>query len=346
MTGENTMQLWQFIVILSTGIALGIILHPLARMIESEGINQFLDSLARTVTAPFAFLGRTFGRKLASRRVLKDTREATTRLVDSREQQISDTAQTIRGLLLSLASAIQRTDQAASDSSQTLGNVRNTIDHMAIPDDLREVHSQLLTEIDRVISSNSTLKQELFHSREILATQRQQIDTLKTEVRIDGMTQLANRTCFDEKLLEMVRLWERFGDAFTLLIIDVDNFKVINDTHGHPGGDRVLKGIAYKIRSTLRTTDFVARFGGDEFAAILMKSKAAAAAAAAQKVCRQVRESRFFLDGEEVRTSLSIGVAEIAAGENAEQLLKRADRALYRVKEAGRNDVIIAEPPV
>jgi len=115
---------------------------------------------------------------------------------------------------------------------------------MAIPDDLREVHSQLLTEIDRVISSNSTLKQELFHSREILATQRQQIDTLKTEVRIDGMTQLANRTCFDEKLLEMVRLWERFGDAFTLLIIDVDNFKVINDTHGHPGGDRVLKGVA------------------------------------------------------------------------------------------------------
>jgi len=339
------MHLWHFIVILSTGIALGIILHPLARMIESEGIDQFLDSLARTVTAPFTYLGRTFGRKFASRRALKDTREATTRQVDPREQQISDTAQTIRGLLLSLASAIQRTDQAASDSSQTLGDVRNTIDHMAIPDDLREVHSQLLTEIDRVISSNSTLKQKLFHSREILATQRQQIDTLKTEVRIDGMTQLANRTCFDEKLLEMVRLWECYGDAFTLLIIDVDNFKKINDTHGHPGGDRVLKGIAYKIRATLRATDFVARFGGDEFAAILMKSTAAAAAAAAQKVCRQVRDSRFFLDGEEVRTSLSIGVAEIAAGENAEQLLKRADKALYRVKEAGRNDVMVAEPP-
>lgn len=339
------MQPWHFIIILSSGIALGIVLHPLARMIESEGLNQFLDSLGRIVTAPFSFLSRTFGRKLASRRVLKETREATTRQVDPREQQISDTAQTIRGLLLSLASAIQRTDQAASDSSQTLGDVRNTIDHMTIPNDLREVHSQLLTEIDRVISSNSTLKQELSHSREILAIQRQQIDTLKTEVRIDGMTQLANRTCFDEKLLEMVRLWERYGDAFTLLIIDVDNFKVINDTHGHPGGDRVLKGVAYKIRATLRATDFVARFGGDEFAAILMKSKAAAAAAAAQKVCRQVRDSRYFLDGEEVRTSLSIGVAEIAAGENAEQLLKRADKALYRVKEAGRNDVMVAEPP-
>jgi diguanylate cyclase len=345
MTGEITMHLWHFVIILSSGIALGIILHPLARMIESEGINHFLDSLGRAVTAPFTFLGRTCGRKLASRKVLKETRDVTTRKVDPREQQISDTAQTIRGLLLSLASVIQRTDQAASDSSQTLGDVRNTIDHMAIPDDLREVHSQLLTEIDRVISSNSTLKQELFHSREILASQRQQIDALKTEVRVDGMTQLANRTCFDEKLLEMVRLWERYEDTFSLLIIDVDNFKAINDTHGHPGGDRVLKGVAYKIRSTLRATDFVARFGGDEFAAILMKAPATAAAEAAQKVCRQIRESRFVLDGEEVKTSLSIGVAEIAAGESAEQLLKRADMALYLVKEAGRNNVMVAEPP-
>jgi diguanylate cyclase len=339
------MQLWHFIIILSSGIALGIILHPLARMIESEGINHFLDSLARIVTTPFSFLGRAFGRKLASRRVQKETREATTRQVDPREQQISDTSQAIRGLLLSLANVIQQTDQAASDSSQTLGDVRNTIDHMAIPNDLREVHTQLLTEIDRVISSNGTLKRELFHSREILASQRQQIETLKTEVRVDGMTQLANRACFDEKLMEMVRLWDRYGDAFSLMIIDVDNFKDINDTHGHPGGDRVLKGVAYKIRSTLRATDFVARFGGDEFAAILMKTKAPATADAAQKVCRQVRESKFFLDGEEVRTSLSIGVAEIATGESAEQLLKRTDKALYQVKEAGRNNVMVAEPP-
>lgn len=339
------MQLWQFIIIFSAGITLGIILHPLARMIESEGINHFLDTLGRIVTVPFSFLGRTFGRRLASRRLARETLEVTTRPADPREQQISDSAQTIRGLLLSLASVIQRTDQAASDSSQTLGDVRNTIDHMAIPDDLREVHAQLLTEIDRVISSNSTLKRELFHSREILANQRQQIETLKTEVRVDGMTQLANRTCFDEKILEMVHLWERYGDAFSLLIIDVDNFKDINDTHGHPGGDRVLKGVAYKIRSSLRATDFVARFGGDEFAVILMKATATAAADAAQKVCRQVRESKFVLDGEEVRTSLSIGVAEIAAGESADQLLKRADKALYRVKEAGRNNVMIAEPP-
>ncbi len=339
------MKLWQFIVIFSSGITLGIILHPLARMIESEGINQFLDSVARIVAAPFSFLAKLFGSRLAARKIQQQTTEAVTRKIDPREQQISDTAQTIRGLLLSLASVIQRTDQAADDSSQTLGDVRNTIDHMALPDDLKDVHSRLLTEIDRVISSNSTLKRELFHSREILSAQRQQIEELKTEVRIDGMTQLANRACFEEKIEEMVGLRDRYGDPFSLMLIDVDNFKEINDTHGHPGGDRILKGVAYKIKTTLRTTDFVARFGGDEFAAILMKAGAATSATAAEKVCRQVRESRFVLDGEEVWTTVSIGVAETTAGESAENLLKRADKALYRAKEAGRNGFMIADPP-
>ncbi|NMC74796.1 MAG: GGDEF domain-containing protein, partial [Geobacteraceae bacterium] len=128
-------------------------------------------------------------------------------------------------------------------------------------------------------------------------------------------------------------------------MIDVDNFKTINDTHGHQGGDRVLKGVAYKIRSTVRQTDFVARFGGDEFAAILLKATSASAAAVAENLCRHIRESRFLLDGEEVRTSLSIGVAQALPGESKKDLLKRADLALYRAKQGGRNGFAVAEFP-
>jgi diguanylate cyclase len=106
---------------------------------------------------------------------------------------------------------------------------------MRLPDDLLEVHSLLLNEIDRVISSNSALKRELAHSREILATQRQQIESLKTAVRIDGMTQLANRACFDEKLTEMIRLLDRYEETFSLLMIDVDNFKTIQRHSRSPG---------------------------------------------------------------------------------------------------------------
>lgn len=339
------MNVWHYMLIFGAGLALGVILHPLARMIESQGIDSFLDGLGRFVGYPFSLVGRLIRRLRPSKEVPKEAPTEAPPRVDPREQQISDTAQTIRGILLSLATVIQRTDKAASDSSQALGDARNTIDRMRLPDDLLEVHSLLLNEIDRVISSNSALKRELAHSREILATQRQQIESLKTAVRIDGMTQLANRACFDEKLTEMIRLLDRYEETFSLLMIDVDNFKTINDTHGHQGGDRVLKGVAYKIRSTVRQTDFVARFGGDEFAAILLKATAASAARVAEKLCQQIRESRFLLDGEEVRTSLSIGVAQALPGESEEDLMKRADSALYRVKQGGRNGLAVAEGP-
>jgi diguanylate cyclase len=340
------MNIWPHIFLFGAGIVSGIILYTLARMIESEGINHILDALARIVVAPFSLLGGVFRKSSDLRKARKGINEAMEQSVDPREQQFSDTAQAIRGLLLSIASVVQCTEQAASDSSQTLGDVRNTIDQMALPDDLMEVHTQLMTEIDRVISSNTSLKRELVHSQEILATQRQQIESLKTAVRIDGMTRLANRAYFDEKLQEMISLRQRYQETFSLLMIDVDNFKEINDTHGHQGGDRVLKGVAFKLKSALRQSDFVARFGGDEFAVILIKSGAKPAAAVAMKLCESVRESKFLLDGMQVTTTLSIGVAETLEGESGQELLKRADEALYRVKHSGRDGVSVADSTV
>lgn len=341
----NTVNVWHVMLIFGAGLASGALVPPLARMMESRGMDFFLQGIGRVAAYPFVLAGRLVRRLRPSQENSQAPPVEGHPRIDPREQQISDTAQTVRSILLSLATVIQRTDQAASDSSQALGGVRDTIDRMRLPHDLVEVHSLLLAEIDRVISSNSALKRELAHSREVLATQRQQIESLKSAVRIDGMTQLANRVCFDEKLTEMIRLLDRYEETFSLLMIDVDNFKTINDTHGHQGGDRVLKGVAYKIRSTVRQTDFVARFGGDEFAAILLKATSASAAAVAENLCRHIRESRFLLDGEEVRTSLSIGVAQALPGESKKDLLKRADLALYRAKQGGRNGFAVAEFP-
>ena len=335
-----------YFIVLIFGIVCGVFLYPLARMLDSEGINRLLDALARIMVVPFSRIGRLFRKRSEFRKAQQGIGDAAAQRVDPREQQISDSAQTIRNIMLSLATVIQRTDQAASDSSQALVGVRSTIDRMELPGDLLEVHSLLMKELDRVISSNSALKRELARSEEILANQRRQIESLRTAVRIDSLTQLANRAYFDEKLTEMIRLRQRYNDPFSLLMIDVDNFKEINDTHGHQGGDRILKGVAFKIRSGLRESDFVARFGGDEFAVILIKASVKPAVDVAWKLCCDMRESRFLLDGSEVKTTLSIGVAEISSGETAESLLKRADAALYRVKDSGRNSVVAAEEPV
>jgi diguanylate cyclase len=156
---------------------------------------------------------------------------------------------------------------------------------------------------------------------------------------MDGLTQLANRAYFDEKLLEMIKIQHRHNDIFSILLIDVDNFKTINDKYGHQAGDRILKGVAFNLRSALRESDFVARFGGDEFAIILLKSDGKSAVEVACKLCHIQQENAFLMDGVKIRTTLSIGVAEADVTDTPEMLLKRADKALYSVKSEGRNGV-------
>lgn len=265
--------------------------------------------------------------------------------VDPREQNLYDSAQTIRHILLVLTTSIQRTDKAASDSSHVLGTVKSAINTMELASNLTEAQNLLMKEIDRVISSNAALKGKLARSQSEMTEQQRQIETLRTAVRIDGLTQLANRTYFDEKLKEMIALRKRYGDPFSLLMIDLDNFKAINDTYGHPAGDRILKGVGLKIKASLRGIDFLARFGGDEYALILIKTDAAAATEVAWKLCGEVRGSRFILDETSLLTTLSIGVAEASGGDTDETLLKRADEALYRAKTAGRNGVSTADTP-
>lgn len=323
----------------SGGLLIGLLLHPFARMLKSERINYLLDLIGQIVTAPFAATVEYFRKRAHLRRVHQGLERSAPVRVDPREQQISDSAQTIRSILLSLASVIQRADQAASDSSQALHEVRSSIEQTGLPSELAAAHALLIAEIDRVIASNTILKGELASSQAILATQREQIEALKTAVRIDGLTQLANRAYFDEKLLEMIHLHKRYKEPFALMMIDVDNFKTINDTHGHQAGDRILKGVSFKVKSTLRESDFLARFGGDEFALILIKAGLKPAAELAAKICANIRDSRFLLDGTEFKVTLSIGVAEVHPEDTPETLLKRADDALYLVKERGRNGV-------
>lgn len=329
--------------IFSGGLLLGLMLHPFARMLKSDGINYVLDLIGRIVTAPFSAIAGYFQKKSDLNKARRGVEVPPAGQVDPREQQISDSAQTIRSILLSLASVIQRTDQATNDSSHALSEVRATLDQTGLPSDLAAAHALLIAEIDRVIASNSLLKGELASSQAILATQREQIETLKTAVRIDGLTQLANRAYFDEKLMEMIRLHQRYKEPFTLMMIDVDYFKAINDSHGHQAGDRILKGVSFKIKATLRESDFLARFGGDEFALVLIKASLQPATVLAEKICTNVRESRFILDGTEFKVTLSIGVAEVHADDTPETLLERADKALYLVKERGRDGVAAKE---
>jgi diguanylate cyclase len=332
---ERTVILVTPVILFGSGLIVGGLIYPLAKLLAASGLGGLIDACIRLVSALLVKISLLF-RKGCD--VGEKVRSATQR--DSQQdEQLKATAQALRSILLSLATVIQRADQAASDSNQTLGNVRNAIGKMDRPDDLADVHMLLMREIDRMVTGNSALKQELTRSKDDLATQRKQIEELRSAVRVDGLTQLANRAYFDEKLLEMIKLHQRHSDIFSLLLVDVDNFKEINDRFGHTAGDRILKGVAFNLRSALRESDFVARFGGDEFAIILFKNGVKTAVEVAKKLCHAQQDTRFLLDGVNINVTISIGVAEAAAKDTLEAIVNRADQALYRVKSDGRNGV-------
>lgn len=333
------MNITTYIFVFGSGLATGmLILFVARRIVSGEGFDIF-----GALSGVFSRIAEKLRRPPEENEEEQEEEIVPARPIDPREQELYDSAQTIRNILLVLTTSIKRTDKAASDSSQMLGNVKSAINTMELPTALTEAHSLLMKEIDRVISSNAALKGELARSQSELTEQQGQIEALRTAVRIDGLTQLANRAYFDEKLNEMIALRKRYGDPFSLLMIDLDSFKVINDTYGHPAGDRILKGVGSKIKASLRGVDFLARFGGDEYALILIKTDAKAAAEVAWKLCEEVRGSRFILDETTLLTTLSIGVAEASKEDTDATLLKRADAALYRAKTSGRNGVSVAE---
>jgi diguanylate cyclase (GGDEF)-like protein len=154
----------------------------------------------------------------------------------------------------------------------------------------------------------------------------------------DSLTGVYNRRRFDEKLTEYTLLFRRTGRPFSLLLIDADHFKRINDTHGHAVGDEVLQQLAQLIQSSLRTTDFVARYGGEEFAVLLPEiAQPDTPEVVAEKIRAAVAEAVFPAVGN-VTVSIGVGLAD-PADNNHSALIKRADQQLYQAKAAGRNQV-------
>lgn len=154
----------------------------------------------------------------------------------------------------------------------------------------------------------------------------------------DALTGLPNRRLFQDRLTQAITHAFRSDTGFSLLFIDLDGFKAVNDRFGHGTGDRVLVDIAQRIRTTMRASDTVARLAGDEFVAILDDVRARRdAGLAATKILRAVSSPLKDCDGE-LRISASIGIARFPRdGTSADELLQNADRAMYRAKASGRN---------
>ncbi|MBY8916878.1 diguanylate cyclase [Nitratireductor sp. L1-7-SE] len=171
-------------------------------------------------------------------------------------------------------------------------------------------------------------------------------NTLTREASTDSLTRLANRRAFDMRGPDLMEAASQRGDACALMLIDIDHFKQINDAHGHDVGDKVLQHLAVLVRSNVRKTDLVARYGGEEIALVLPSHDAKRAFGLGERLRKAVAGTPYRHEGTlEINLSVSIGLYASDGVEDVEPFataFKRADMALYRAKEAGRNRVEIA----
>jgi len=156
---------------------------------------------------------------------------------------------------------------------------------------------------------------------------------------IDSLTQLFNKRHFDEVFGKEVSRASNVQSPLSLIVLDIDHFKRINDGFGHPAGDAVLKHVASIIKGQIRQNDCLCRVGGEEFALILPLTPLPLAAQAAELIRAAVESSVCDVSGTPIPATLSLGVAELAFGEIPERLYQRADERLYAAKHAGRNRV-------
>ncbi len=165
---------------------------------------------------------------------------------------------------------------------------------------------------------------------------------LEQDLRIlastDALTGLVNRRAFMERFSHELARSQRHGPAPTLLILDIDHFKKINDLHGHPSGDAVLAHLAQLLKASLRNVDIVGRIGGEEFAVVLVETNAAMAEPVIDRLLERIRETTVTLsDGQPLQFTASIGSTEILWGDTIDTAIQRADEALYTAKNTGRN---------
>ncbi len=224
-----------------------------------------------------------------------------------------------------------------------LSNTPNRFDEI-------EYHLGLLVAAHLSSSLENVLtRQELASANARLRDHDQRLTQLNEQLQqlahTDDATGLFNkRRLFEQLEMEIARA-RRYGEVFSCLMLDIDDFKQINDTYGHQAGDEVLRQTGALLRRTLRVTDFIARYGGEEFTIILPRTNSAGAYRAAENLRSTFMSHDFAISAGHVRLTVSIGIASCSSigRANAQQIINHADTALYRSKRGGKNQVCFSE---
>lgn len=196
--------------------------------------------------------------------------------------------------------------------------------------------------------SVNTLKQRLDDSQQEIESLRREVVRAREAALVDGLTGLTNRKGFDNALAESLASSLESGERLSLIMVDIDHFKKVNDQYGHVFGDKVIQAVALILKDSVKGRDTAARYGGEEFAILLPKTPLEGAFALAEQIRGTVSRCRIKRHGDHEligNITISLGVAKYASAESAASFIARADSALYASKQQGRNRVTIEANP-
>jgi diguanylate cyclase (GGDEF)-like protein len=246
-------------------------------------------------------------------------------------RQAERIAQRLQSLADDMSSCVDEHRRQLENASRQL-TAKNDQDDHSLADLVAGV-------ISEVVGANQTLQSKLQLAETRLQEQAAEIEAQMSRAMTDALTGLPNRREFDERLAASMDAWTKRGEPFSLLMLDVDHFKKLNDQYGHVAGDLVLSEVGQALRGALRRADIVARYGGEEFAMLFPATSLDQAARLAQKVRQVIAVSEMEHEGKRFKVTVSGGVATIERKEEAATMVGRADAALYAAKQAGRNRI-------
>ena len=268
--------------------------------------------------------------------------------IERQHLYISDREKELRDIIELLTKAMANLDIENREFYQRVHDQGEKMDQITLLDDIKKIKSALAHEVAQMREIVNIKKDQDRRQVQHLASQveclREELEKSKAKSMTDGLTGVYNRQAFNDTIVEVIERSRVMHSTFSLLMLDLDDFKKINDTYGHLVGDQVLVALCQKCRNAIRGDDFMARYGGEEFAIILTGASLRNALKKARSICTAVSTSRYATCSDEnddyLCMTVSIGVTEYRKDDTADSVISRADKALYKAKKSGKNRAV------